>query len=201
MSFMMAQWQAMQMVSGRSGARGLLTAKGAAYAGSLFTGMTLAGAAALQLKSVLSGKDLQDQDLAFWIQAMQYGGGLSLAGDFVFADVNRFGQSPIESFLGPTVGLAKDLAEAGITNTGKLMRGEKTKFGRSAVNLVGRYMPWCRRCPTPGRLTAGWSSISSCTWPIPTHSSTCAPRNRACSAIPASAFSGGPARRCRSGPR
>jgi len=147
LSFMMSQWQAVQMVSGRSGVRALMTPAGAAYAGTLTFGLTMAGAAALQLKSLLSGKDLQHQDRAFWIQALQYGGGLSLAGDFMLADVNRFGQSPIESFGGPTAGLAKDVTSAAVLNFGKAIRGEKTKLGRDVVNLAGRYTPLVSSLP------------------------------------------------------
>jgi hypothetical protein len=140
LSFMMAQWQAIQMEAATSGPRALATWGGAKYAGSLLIGMTLAGAAAMQLKSLAAGKDLQDQDLAFWLAAAQYGGGLGLFGDFMFADVNRFGHTPVETFMGPTAGLVTDVVGTGM-NFGRAARGQKTHLGRDLVNDLGRYTP------------------------------------------------------------
>lgn len=147
LSFMASQWQQMMMqaragsVTGASMAGGAMVVRGAAYAASLLTTMTMAGAAALQFKNLANGKDLQSMDLKFWIQALQYGGGLGLAGDFLLADVNRFGQTPLESALGPVYGLGKDLTETLILNPGRAIRGEKTKVGRDVVNMLGRYTP------------------------------------------------------------
>ena len=163
--------------------------------------MTFAGATALQLKSLMFGKDLQKQDLGFWIQAMQYGGGLSLAGDFMLADVNRFGQSPLESFLGPTYGLGKDLTETLILNPGRALRGEKTKFGRDAVNMVGRYTPLVSSLPYT---RAAYRRMIDRSTHVPCRSrgavSILAPSSRACSATPGSAISGRPERCCPSDP-
>ena len=64
-------------------------AQGAAYAGSLAVALTLGGAMAMQLRSLAAGKDVQPMDvttsqgIAFWMQAMQTGGGMGIMGDFL----------------------------------------------------------------------------------------------------------------------
>jgi hypothetical protein len=64
-------------------------------------------------------------------------------GDFMFSDVNRFGQTQTESMLGPTFGAFVDVADKTTReNFAKLIRGEKSRFGRDLVDKVaGRYTP------------------------------------------------------------
>jgi hypothetical protein len=82
---------------------GWRSASGAAYAGSLLITTTLAGAAALQLGSLASGRDPESvTDPRFWGAAALKGGGLGLFGDFLFADVNRYGGGFGRVMQGPT---------------------------------------------------------------------------------------------------
>ena len=137
LSFMSLQRQAVMSIVRSQGALA-----GAGYAGSLAIGLTLAGAASLQFKNLTNGKDVQDPDIKFWIDAIHTGGGMGLMGDFLFSDQNRFGQSPLESFLGPTYGLGKDITETFISNPARFIRGDKSRFGRDIVSLgFGRYVP------------------------------------------------------------
>lgn len=137
LSFSTLQWQAIQQEVAAGG-----VARGAAYAGGLFLPLTLGGALAVQFKAMSNGKDPQPMDdPKFWLAAMQTGGGLGLAGDFLFADVNRFGQTFAEMMAGPTVGLGTDLWKLGAGNLQQLIQGKPTKAGREALNFTGRYTP------------------------------------------------------------
>lgn len=149
LSMMGAQWDAM-MIQARGGSLGGaaasgagMVARGAAYAAPLLIGLTFAGAASLQLKNLVNGKDIEDMgNLGFWIRAMQAGGGFGLLGDFILSDQNRFGQTPLESLLGPTFGAAADMTKLVIGDTRKSVNGDKVHVGRDLVNIgLGRYTP------------------------------------------------------------
>jgi hypothetical protein len=147
LSFMTNQLQGMQMA-----AQGSTWPKvaGAAYAGSVMIPLTLAGAAALQIKNIINGRDVQDMSAsspAFWMSAMQYGGGLGVMGDFLFSDVSRFGQSPLETLEGPLAGLATDISKPILSNAQRRLKGEKTSAVRDATNLAGRYTPLLSSLP------------------------------------------------------
>jgi hypothetical protein len=117
-------------------------AAGAGYAASVAIALTMGGAVALQLKNVANGKDPQTTaDPRFWIQAMQTGGGFGVFGDFMFADVNRHGQSLQSTILGPVVGGAVDAWKLTGGNLQELIQGKDTKAGREAARFVGRYTP------------------------------------------------------------
>ena len=118
-----------------------MVARGAAYAGSLGFIMTIAGAAALQIKNIANGRDLEDMGPAFWVHALQYGGGLGLIGDFLLSDTDRFGNSMVESQLGPLYSAAKDVTKATLEEGQKAAGGRKTDAGRQMVGLLGRYTP------------------------------------------------------------
>jgi hypothetical protein len=149
LSFMALQWQSLMMqarggnIGGAAISTGAMAARGAAYAASLVVPLTLAGAAAMQFKDLANGKDLRDMtDPNFWIQALQYGGGLGVFGDFVLSDTNRFGQTPVESALGPTLGAAADASKVVVGNFSKWRQGQKTSVGRDIINTgLGRYTP------------------------------------------------------------
>jgi hypothetical protein len=130
------QWQAIQQELHQGAARG------AGYAASLGLALTMGGAAALQIKNVINGKDPQRMDdPRFWLQALQTGGGFGLAGDFLFADVNRQDQNLATQIMGPTVGLATDISKLTVGNVQQAIQGKPTHLGREAVNKVGRYVP------------------------------------------------------------
>lgn len=121
--------------------RGGLSKSGGYLAG-LFSMMTIYGAMSLQAKEVSKGRDPRPMDtLDFWYAAALQGGGLGLFGDFLFSDVNRFGNSMGETFAGPMWGLATDLNALTFGNVGELMAGEETHFGREALKFAERYTP------------------------------------------------------------
>jgi hypothetical protein len=117
-------------------------AAGARYAGALLFGLTMGGALAAQLRQIVNGKDPQPMDDArFWMTAIKTGGGFGLYGDFLFADVNRFGQDVFTALAGPTFGLATDLTKATIGNVQKAVKGDETEIGKDVVGLGRRYTP------------------------------------------------------------
>lgn len=137
LSFMTLQWQAIQA---EVHAHGL--ARGASYAASFIVPLTLGGAVAFQLKNMATGKDpMPMDDPRFWLQAAQTGGGFGLFGDFLFADVNRFGQPFAATLAGPIGGAIDDATRFSLGNIRQALQGKKTNAGREAVNLLGRYVP------------------------------------------------------------
>lgn len=81
----------------------------------LMAWMTAMGYASMSLKDLAKGKEPRiPNDLAeakkITVAAMTQGGAMGIYGDFLFGEVNRFGQTPIDTFLGPTFGLAKDIS-------------------------------------------------------------------------------------------
>lgn len=153
LSFMTLQLQAL-MHEARGGSAagvavqgGALAARGAAYAASLGTVMTLAGGLAMQLQNIAAGRDIQAMDTKFWIAAIAKGGGLGILGDFLFNDVSRFGASFLETVAGPSLTFMADVGKAGIGNIQKLVTGEKTHAARDLTNLMGRYTPMLSSLP------------------------------------------------------
>lgn len=137
LSFTTLQLEAIMREVGANGA-----ARGAAYAGALATGLTLAGGLALQIKQLANGKDPQPMDdPRFWTQALQTGGGFGLIGDFMFADQNRLGQSLGEQLAGPVVGAGSDALKLAFGTPQALMQGKDPHFGRKLVQTAGRYTP------------------------------------------------------------
>lgn len=81
---------------------------------SLAAGSAIFGAAAIQMRQIITGKDPRDMtDPAFWVSAELQGGGLGLFGDYMFADYNRFGGSLGGSIAGPIVGSLESIVKLG----------------------------------------------------------------------------------------
>lgn len=117
-------------------------AAGAKYAGALLLSTTLFGAVSLQLKSIAAGRDPRDAtDPAFWGAAMLQGGGLGIYGDFLFANVNRYGGGFLQSIGGPLVQRASDFWDLTAGNAIQLASGEKTNFGRELVKFARGNIP------------------------------------------------------------
>lgn len=75
----------------------------------LMVGSLVTGYAVMTLKALLKGQEPRDITNpkimgSVAMAAMMQGGGLGIAGDYLFGEYNRFGQSPTESFLGPVLG-------------------------------------------------------------------------------------------------
>lgn len=117
-------------------------AAGVAYTGSLLIMTTLLGAAAKQMKSVTSGKEMQDpRDAAFWGAAILQGGGLGIYGDFLFSNINRYGGGFKSTLSGPLVERANDFWNLTAGNVIQLASGEKTNFGRELVKFARGNIP------------------------------------------------------------
>lgn len=115
---------------------------GAAYAGKLALGLTLAGALGMQIRQISQGKDAQPMDdWRFWLAAAKTGGGFGLYGDFLFADATRFNHDLLTSMAGPAFGLGSDLTKLTLGNLQKAIQGDETKVGADAVGIARRYMP------------------------------------------------------------
>lgn len=115
---------------------------GAAYAGALLMSMSLYGAMTTQLKQVASGRDPRDMTTGtFWQAAILQGGGLGIYGDFLFADLNRYGGGLAGNIGGPVVERASDLINLTIGNAAQLWQGEDTKMGREVVGFLRGNVP------------------------------------------------------------
>lgn len=113
-----------------------------AYAASLIASTTLLGFMAMQLKQIAKGKDPRDPaDPATWAAAFIQGGGAGIYGDFLFSDVNRFGQGPTKTLLGPTAGLIDDATKLTVGNIQELLEGKDTELAADVVSFGSRYMP------------------------------------------------------------
>lgn len=116
--------------------------KAAAYAGALLISTTLFGGLAMQLKSIAAGRDPRDmKDEKFWAAALLQGGGLGIFGDFLFANINRFGGGFAQTLGGPTVERASDLWDLTAGNLVQLASGEKTHFGRELTRFAKGNIP------------------------------------------------------------
>jgi hypothetical protein len=117
------------------------------YLANMFITMTVLGAFAYQAKQIQRGKDPvnmnpeNDQGRRFWMSAMMQGGGLGIFGDFLLADVNRFGRGPAMTFAGPVAEFGDNVARLTVGNVQELALGEDTQIGREIIDFAGRYMP------------------------------------------------------------
>ncbi|RQO38611.1 hypothetical protein DBR37_01570 [Herminiimonas sp. KBW02] len=128
----------------------------ATYMALLIGGGTAVGAAVLQLKDIQSGKDPRKMDDAkFWAAAATQGGGMGIAGDFLYQGLtgkNRAGNSMLGSLLGPTLGQL----ERGFDAAGFLIDGvsEKAKGmdvkGDDQIKNAGDQLYRMVRSMTPG---------------------------------------------------
>lgn len=145
LSFTAMQIEAVaEMAAVRGGGKGFRS--GLAYFAPMAIGLTLGGAAYLQIKALLDGKHPESMNPAenpgFWFKAGIQGGGFGLFGDFVKSTENRFGQSMLESLAGPVPAFTGDLAGLTLGNVVGAATGEKTNVGRDTVKFMRRYTPF-----------------------------------------------------------
>jgi hypothetical protein len=73
-------------------------------------GTTILGYMALSLKDIIKGREPRNPtDMKTFADAFVQGGGAGIYGDFIFGEFNRYGQGPLETFAGPTIGTASDV--------------------------------------------------------------------------------------------
>jgi len=115
------------------------------YMPKLLVGLTIMGGLAIQLKDISKGKEPRDMNNPeFLIAAMMQGGGTGILGDFIYSGVSgqsRHGHNILTTLAGPGGGLLVDTVELGLSNTGELLSGEETNFGRELGNYMKRYAP------------------------------------------------------------
>jgi hypothetical protein len=107
----------------------------------LFT--LFAGAAMIQARSIVQGRDPDDMSRAsFWSRAMLAGGGMGIFGDLLVAPFSRADTTPAETFLGPVmgslpVGISRILSET----QAALREGEESNIARELVRFGKNNVP------------------------------------------------------------
>jgi hypothetical protein len=139
----------------------------AGYLSQFIIGGTILAAFGLQMKELAKGRDPRPMDdPKFWGQALMASGGFGLYGDFLFSDVNRFGQGLGVAVAGPAVGFLDDVRKLTIGNMFQLAQGEDTNAAAETVNFIKRYMPgssmWYARL---GMERMVWDQLSDMTDP------------------------------------
>ena len=120
-----------------------LTGK-AKYLVPMIIGGTLMGALAYEIKQVAAGKKPtppEKMGTKYWLNAMVYGGGLGIFGDFLFSDQNRYGGSFEKTLAGPVASFWGDAIKLTFGNVKQLMSGEKTNAGKELAAFIQRYTP------------------------------------------------------------
>lgn len=113
-----------------------------AYYGSLGLMLTLAGAASVQMKELVSGREPIPMDsVSFWTKSMLAGGAMGVFGDFLFSGVNRFGNGPKDVAAGPVVQFLGDFTDLTAGNVSKLIHGQDTTFVPDAIRVASQATP------------------------------------------------------------
>lgn len=84
-----------------------------AHIGTMLAGLTMAGYAAMTMKDLTRGywPPRDPTDPHTWGAAFVQGGAAGIYGDYLFSRVSRFGNGPLETFLGPTIGAGSGLVD------------------------------------------------------------------------------------------
>jgi len=116
----------------------------AKYLVPMIIGGTVMGAFAYELKQIAAGKkptSPENMGVRYWLNAMVYGGGLGIFGDFLFQDTNRYGGSLSKTLAGPVMSFLGDLVNLTFGNVAQLASGEKTNAGKELAAFIQRYTP------------------------------------------------------------
>lgn len=121
-----------------------------AYSVALMLTTTALGAIALQAKQIVQGKDPIDMtgDHAgkFWGKAVVQGGGLSIAGDFLFNDPSDsyggMASNMAKTALGPAFGTLAEASALGVENAWKAAKGKETHMAAQAVRIARANTPY-----------------------------------------------------------
>lgn len=150
-----AEEMALQAMARGTGKGGALLATAGMAAGAL-TFLTIGGAVTMQLREMIKGNDPRPiDDTRFWGAALAQGGGLGIAGDFLYAARARNGKSSLLTSFGPVGQAVSDGFEATVGNAIEIGAAltdrddpaslgeavEKADVGRDASNIVRRYNP------------------------------------------------------------
>lgn len=124
------------------GAMGATMGSKVGYYTTLLATTSAMGGVALQLKDIAAGRDPRPMnDAKFVAASFAQGGGLGILGDYLFSDVNRFGQKPFNTILGPTGELGNRVMGLTVGNVQEALAGDETNVIPEALDFVERYTP------------------------------------------------------------
>lgn len=102
---------------------------------------TLMGAAVVQVREMMKGRDPRDmRDIGFWGQALIQGGGLFIIGDIVWG-ANSYNRQLPEVIAGPVAGFGADILRLVTGNIADVAEGADTNAAAEILGFVKRYMP------------------------------------------------------------
>lgn len=110
----------------------------ATHVGTIVAGLAIAGYMSIVMKDLTRGywPPRDPTDYRTWIAAFQQGGAAGIYGDYLFGQVSRFGNTPLETVAGPTVGAASSLLgmamrarDASLSSDEEFKYGELISFG------------------------------------------------------------------------
>lgn len=122
-----------------------------AHIGTMITGLTMAGYAAMSMKDLTRGywPPRDPTDPKTWGAAFVQGGAAGIYGDYLFGRVNRFGSGIAETAMGPAIGSAFDAAnlilkarDAGLSPDEEVKLSDWINFSTQNTPYVNLY--WTR---------------------------------------------------------
>jgi hypothetical protein len=112
------------------------------YAAFLVTETILLGAASLQLRNIVDGKDPENmQSGGFWLKAAAAGGAGGMMTDWLRTMFQAEQANDLSRFAPPLVGFAYNTAMVPMGDLAQMVRGEKTSAGAEATKWARRYLP------------------------------------------------------------
>jgi hypothetical protein len=100
------------------------------------------GALVIELKQMAAGKDPKSiKSAEFWTEALLQGGGLGVAGDYVFSKNREYGGSLGSQLAGPIAEMAGDTIDLTAGNALKAVKGDDTEFIKDAGKYISKYTP------------------------------------------------------------
>ncbi|MBK3800463.1 hypothetical protein GAY33_14675 [Azospirillum brasilense] len=126
-------------------ARAFIDANGSKVAqlAALSAMLTLAGAASIQARQIITGKDPRRMDdPKFWGAAWMQGGGAGIFGDFFVSALDRSGRDFASTALGPVLGMAlNDVPRLLSSNARAFYEGEPATVGSQVARFVRQNTP------------------------------------------------------------
>jgi len=113
-----------------------------AYLGALGLSTTMMGALAIHAKDIAKGKEPQEMNGEFWKKAFLMGGSAGLLGDYTLSDPGAYGNSPIESVVGPGAQFFNRTFDLTLGNIHEAIAGEE-------MNVLGDVAKYAKYI-TPG---------------------------------------------------
>jgi len=130
----------------KSGTKAERAGEFATHIGTLVAGLFIAGYFSMVLKDIAKGywppRDITDERTI--MAALLQSGAAGIYGDFLFAQVDRFGGGATEKFIGPAFGSVGDLLNLGSDAVGYAVSGGEDPFSGSALMnwAVGQNPVW-----------------------------------------------------------